>query len=68
MYNRTYVLYKTTNPCKEPQTMLMYYNEILYLLSISSEEAKNRVIEILTLSQRQPESLEVPASKDHTDA
>ena len=56
------------NACRESQAMLMYYKEILYLISISSDEVKNRVIEILALSQRQPESLEVPAGKDRTDA
>ena len=68
MYNRTYVLYKTTNPCKESQAMLMGDKEILYLLNISSEDVKNRVIEILIESQQQPESPMEPAGKDHISA
>ena len=48
--------------------MLMSYDDFSYLLNGSSEEVKNRVIEILAESQRQPESPEGPASKAHTDA
>ena len=53
---------------KEFQAMLMSYNDFLYLYNISSDEIKNRVIEILTLSQRQPESPEAPECIDHIGA
>ena len=48
--------------------MLMSYDDFSYLLNTSSEEVKNRVIDILTSSQWQPESPEELADKDHTDA
>ena len=48
--------------------MLMSYDDFSYLLNTSSEEVKNRVIEILALSQQQPESPEGPECIVHIDA
>ena len=48
--------------------MLLSRDDFSNLLNSSGEEVKNRVIEILALSQQQPESPEGPECIVHIDA